>query len=266
MLFYAEVETPALDATVLLAEALSVSKERLLACLPDAVDAGSYERYRRFLRLRCTGLPVSYIRRRKEFYGLEFAVDERVLVPRPDTETLIEEALQCLEEAPDIRRVHDGCTGTGCIAITLAHLRPELEVSASDISPQAQEVFRQNCLRILERQLPFFLSDLLAAVPGRFDLITANPPYLSAEEVRKMKKIGWPEPEVALDGGEDGTALSARLIRQAPAKLSPGGVLLLEAAPQQMEALGALLEEAGFRGVSVRQDLAGRQRVLRAGV
>ncbi len=264
ILFYAEVETPVLDATVLLAEALEVSKERLLASFPDTVDEGGYRRYRRLLDLRCSGRPVSYIRKKKEFYSLEFYVDERVLVPRPDTETLVDEALDLIRENPGTVRCHDLCTGSGCLAITLKACRPDSEISASDISPEAEEVFRINCENILGFQIPFYVSDLLVDVPDRFDLIAANPPYLTDREVENLKKIGWPEPALALKGGPEGLSIARRLIRQAPEKLSDRGALILEASPGQIKSLTALLEEAGFREIAVRKDLAGRERVIRA--
>lgn len=264
VLFYAEVDTPALDAAVLLAEALGYSKERLYSSLPDPVAEGGLARFRRYVSLRCAGQPVSYIRGKKEFYSLEFYVDPRVLVPRPDTETLVEAALELARTRPGCRRVHDACTGSGCVAVTLQHEAGKLEVSASDISEQAEAVFQMNARSILGRELAFYRSDLLENVPGRFDLITANPPYLSEREVADMRKIGWPEPELALNGGSDGLDSECRLLHQAPAKLKPEGWLLMEAAPSQMPALASRAREAGYTTIRVHEDLAGRPRVLAA--
>ena len=261
-LFYAEVDTPLLDATVLLSEAMGVSKEHLLARPEAGLDEESWLRYQGFLERRCSGTPVSYIRRKKEFFSLEFYVDERVMVPRPDTEVLVEEALRLAGLHPEIRRVHDACTGSGCVAVALQHSRPDLEVSASDLSPGAEEVFRLNSGRILGRELAFSRSDLLSGVSGPFDLITVNPPYLKDREVDNMKKIGWAEPEQALRGGPDGTRLAARLIRQAPARLAAGGFLALEADPAQMGFLRQRLGLAGFRDITQVPDLAGRPRVI----
>jgi len=268
LLYYGEVETPVLDATVLLSEALGVSKERLLASLPDALPEEPYRRYRGFLDRRLAGYPVSYIRGRKEFYSLEFLVDERVLVPRPETELLVEEALRLLEAGPHGHgfRVHDACTGCGCVAIALKHTRPELQVSASDLSRDALAVARLNARRLLgegARALRLRRSDLLSRVWRRCYLITANPPYLTDYEVQNMQKVGWPEPAGALRGGPDGTDLLRRLIRQAPRRLRPGGWLLLEAAPPQMPGLRAAMAAAGIRDVDVTADLAGRERVIR---
>ncbi len=270
ILFYAEVDTPVLDAIVLLSEALGMSKEQLFSSLPEDMEAQAYERYRQLLDLRCSGQPVSYIRRRKEFYGLEFYVDQRVLVPRPETELLVDEVLHLARRNPTLRRVHDACTGSGCIAITVKHLLPDLEVSASDISPDAEEVFARNREKLLgglgdpARELPFYRSDLLADVPGRFDVIVANPPYLTDREVLHMKKIGWPEPASALKGGEDGTEPAENLIRQARRRLRAEGVLMLEASSEQMNKLYALLDSCGYRDIVVRRDMADRERMIMA--
>jgi release factor glutamine methyltransferase len=261
-LFLAEVDTPMLDAVILLAFAMNLSKEKLLSSLPEAVEGGSEERYRDFLEQRSAGKPVSYIRRVKEFFGLDFYVDERVLVPRPDTETLVEKVLDIRRSDPGIRDVHDACTGSGCIAISLKRMAPELRVSASDISAPASEVFRINAERILGEEIPFFLSDLLDGVPGSFDVISANPPYLQDGEMDNLNKIGWPEPDLSLRGGKDGTAIAARLIKNAARKLRPHGWLVLEAAPSQFLKLFALMDQAGFRAISVDSDLAGRDRVI----
>ena len=261
-LFYAEVQTPFLDAVVLLAHAMEATKEKLLASLPDELPPEVESRFRSFLDLRCTGVPVSYIRRVKEFYGLDFYVDERVLVPRPDTEVLVEKVLQCIHADPRLRRVHDVCTGSGCIGIAVKRTAPDLEVSASDISTAALEVAAVNAERLLGGTLPAFHSDLLESVPGSFDLIASNPPYLRDDEVADLRKLGWREPELALAGGRDGTALAERLIRAAPARLSAGGWLVLEAAPMQITKLFALMDQAGFHTIDVEKDLAGSSRVI----
>jgi release factor glutamine methyltransferase len=212
----AEVDSPLLDAMVLLAHAMGATKERLLASLPDEADGELARRYGELIGQRSAGRPVSYIRRLKEFWGLEFYVDEAVLVPRPDTETLVERALFLARADESLRRIHDACTGSGCVAIALARELPGRVVTASDVSTAAERVFELNCTRLLGRQLPFFTSDLLAETPGPYDLITANPPYLADGEADDLAAIGWPEPDLALRGGPDGTTVAARLVREAP--------------------------------------------------
>ena len=258
----AAVDTPMLDAMVLLAHALGATKERLIASLCEEAGGDLEWRYGELLDQRRAGRPVSYIRKTKEFWGLDFHVDEGVLVPRPDTETLVERALFLLRADERLRRIHDACTGSGCVAIALARELPCREVTASDISPGSARVFELNCARLLDRQLPFFLSDLLAEAPGPFDLLTANPPYLTEMEADDLARTGWPEPDLALRGGADGTAVAARLIGGAVPRLAPGGWICLEASPGQFNRLHALLDQAGFRDVEIQQDLGARDRVI----
>jgi release factor glutamine methyltransferase len=256
------IETPQLDASLLLAEALGVpGREQVLSRLPESLDDAAARRFDELLERRARGEPVSYIRGRKEFYSLTFLVGPGVLVPRPDTELLVERALAL---AAPRARLHDACTGSGCVAVAVSSVRADLEVSASDISAEAAAVFALNCRRLLGRELAFTASDLLAAVPGRFDLITANPPYLRDDEVRALRARGWPEPELALAGGPDGLDPARRLIAEAPPRLEAGGWLLLEADPQQMDDLEGCLLGHGFEAVRRSRDLAGRERVMEA--
>jgi len=261
-LFLAEVDTPLLDALLLLAFSLSTTKEKVLASLPEEVSADVESRYGELVDRRSAGTPVSYIRRIKEFWGLEFYVDERVLVPRPDTEALVEKVLEEVRADPRLLRVHDACAGSGCIGIALQSAVPRLAVSASDLSTDAGDVLRLNAEKLLGREMEFFVSDLLEGVPGSYDVITANPPYLSDSEVEDMRKLRWPEPEMALRGGRDGTAVAERLIRAAPTKLAENGWLILEAAPSQFIKLFALMDQAGFQSIDVIQDMSGHNRVI----
>jgi len=261
-LFLAEVDTPLLDALLLLAFALETTKERVLASLPDEVGPEVEDRFISLVDRRSAGTPVSYIRRIKEFWGLEFYVDERVLVPRPDTEALVEKVLEVVRADPRLLRVHDACAGSGCIGISLQSAVPRLSVSASDLSAEAGEVLRLNAEKLLGREMEFFVSDLLEGVPGSYDVITANPPYLSDSEVDDMRKLRWPEPEMALRGGRDGTSVAERLIRAAPRKLAENGWLILEAAPPQFIKLFALMDQAGFQSIDVIQDMSGHNRVI----
>lgn len=268
----AGAETPYLDATVLLAYCMGITKEHLFAEFLAEVPGQSLANYRDALEKRARGIPVSYIRRQKEFYGRLFYVDERVLVPRPDTETAVEAALEMLDRrgaggsagaAPAApARVLDCCTGSGAIAVTLAAERPGIEVAGSDAAPGAREVFLLNSRRLLGRELPYFESDLLAAVPGRWDLIVSNPPYLRTEEVREMQHRDWPEPPEALDGGPDGLDLVRRLVAEALYSLKPYSYLVIEVADDQNMGVRDVMEEAGYEDIGTREDLAGRRRVV----
>ncbi len=264
LLSSAGIDTPWLDASLLLGHVLGITKERLYASLPDELPAREYGRYREILTRRAAGIPVSYLRNRKEFFGLSFHVDSRVLVPRPDTETLVESALRILDREPGLRRVHDCCTGSGCIPITLKHERPDLEVSASDISREAAEVFRINCREILGRELPFHTGHLLSGAEGPYDLITANPPYLTRSETDAMEAGGWPEPRIALDGGEDGLDLVRELIGGGMDYLSPTGYLIVEISSSQAQMTRELFFKGGYADIEIVSDLAGRDRVVLA--
>jgi len=264
VLYYAEVETPYLDACVLLAYTLDISKEKLFSSFTDEISAAVYRRFERFIDQRCSGRPVSYIRRNKEFYGLDFFVDERVLVPRPDTETLIEAVSTVLRSHPAFKTLHDLMTGSGCIAVTLQHLFPDISVSASDISQQAAQVFSLNCRRLLGKELPFFHADVCEGLKQKFDIIVSNPPYLTDAEVDDLKTIGWPEPEQALRGGRDGLDYLKAIIRSAPLHLNPEGYLFLEAASPQLKICKDFMLELNYINSTVVEDLAGRERVIYA--
>ena len=258
------VDTPYLDSVLLLGHALGVPKEHVLASLPDEVPKKVEDSYRGYLVKRLRGVPVSYIRRRKEFYSLDFYVDERVLVPRPETEIIVDTALAIAEEDPSIQSIHDCCTGSGCIGITVKHEQPKLKVRASDISTDAIEVFKKNSRDILGQVLPVTQSDLLSAISDSFDIIMANPPYLQSDAVARLMQSGWVEPQLALDGGSDGLALCSRLIEQCSDRVRPGGYLLIEADPHQMSTLSKMCVQWGFGTVILYEDFSGHDRVLRA--
>jgi len=258
----ADSDTPYLDAAVLLSEALHISKEQLYVSLPDQIDDAPLSRFREFIRNRQAGNPVSYIIGRKEFFGLEFTVDKRVLVPRPDTEVLVEavmDKIKAMEKPPDVL---DICTGTGCIPIALKYYLPYIQVFASDISAEVEDVYNENALRHLAAIPPFFVSNLFDNIPKKFDIITANPPYLNSEEIRNMRFINWPEPEIALDGGDDGLNLYRLIIKKAPEKLRKNGFLVMEGAYWQLKPLKELMKQAGYSDIVIREDLGGRDRVI----
>jgi release factor glutamine methyltransferase len=252
-----------------------------MASLPDEAHADDIARFNDYLTQRCGGKPVSYIRGRKEFYGREFVVSPAVLVPRPETELLVEVALDLADtlasQTGAMPHVHDVCTGTACIPITLAAERPELIVSGSEIDEAALVVAERNRDRLLGAgsphgydRLPLWRSDLLQALPAECaartmsapSIITANPPYLTDTEYQKMKLAGWPEPELALRGGSDGLDLVRRLADEAVTVMPPGGYLVVEIGPDQGATGVEILHTRGFSRTSVHKDLAGRDRVI----
>ena len=252
-------ETPYLDATVILAAVLGSTREKLLASLNDPLPQNTYEAFLRGVEKRAAGSPVAYITHHQEFYALDFYVDNRVLVPRADTEILVETALGWIKPGS---RVLDLCTGSGCIAIAIKHTVPEARVEASDISEDALAVFRRNADAILSGQIVTHKSDLLNSIPGKFDIIVSNPPYLTSAETAKMKGDSWPEPPLALDGGTDGLDFIRLIIAGAGEHLAPGGHLLFEADPAQMAAIKLEFEKYKYNDIIIRKDLAGRDRVI----
>jgi release factor glutamine methyltransferase len=267
----AGIESPGLDVALLLAFILKTTREKLLLMDREPLGADRAADFGRLLERRAEGECAAYILGFKEFRGLDFAVTPDVLVPRPDTETLVEAALAALptEEGRSPLALLDLCTGSGAVAIALKHERPFLEVYATDISPGALAMARQNAARLLHGggsrpgSIHFLEGDLFEPVPPvRFDLITANPPYVPSSEIPHLSREVRCEPLVALDGGENGLDLERRILEDAPAFLKGGGRLLLEADPGQMPSLAAILEKKGYRNVRLHRDLSGLDRVI----
>jgi release factor glutamine methyltransferase len=228
----------------------------LLAHDTDELDDPTLARLETLLARRAAGEPLAYITGHKEFFGLPLQVDARVLDPRPDTETLVEWALEHMPaQAPC--DVIDLGTGSGAIALALQHQRPQARVSAVDASPEALAVAQANAER-LHLSVPFIHSHWLRDVPGRFDLIVSNPPYIPADDPHLAALTH--EPLQALASGADGLDDIRTLIEQAPSHLKPGGWLLLEHGYDQAESVRALFRQAGWQNVQSRQDLAGIER------
>ncbi len=260
-----EVETPFLDATLLLAHTLGVSKEKLLASYPEEIPRSALNEFNNCLIKRLAGYPVSYIRKKKEFFGLPFYVDERVLVPRPDTETLVEIVLEKIDEIDATQKplkIIDIGTGSGCIAITLKHLRPQIQITASDISKSALAVCQINSRHLLGEQLPLIESDLFSNITDTYDIIISNPPYLTHNEVKKMLARYWPEPQNALDGGIDGLDAIRILIKEGVSYLNRGGRLYVEAGIDQIQAIEKLFQDYNYENIYSYPDLSRRHRVI----
>jgi release factor glutamine methyltransferase len=223
-------------------------------------------RFREMVKRRRTHEPVAYLLGSREFYGRPFKVDARVLVPRPDTETLVDVALARTEHVSMAMRALDLCTGSGCVAITLAKQRPTSRVHATDLSEGALAVARENAERLGAYNVSFAQGDLFAAVsrpPAPFDLITANPPYIAAAEVATlMPDVRDFEPRLALEGGVDGLDVIRRIVEGAPSYLVPGGVLAMEVGAGEAADVARLVEARGFAQVTVTRDLARIERVV----
>jgi release factor glutamine methyltransferase len=253
------VDAPRLAAELLLAHALSCDRVRLYLDFDKPLGDPELARFRDLVRRRADGEPVAYLVGRREFWGRPFRVDPRVLVPRPETELLLEAALAALPEGGSAL---DLCTGSGCLAVSLALDRPGARVLATDRSEDALAVARENAAALGAR-VELAAGDLWAAVPGdeRFDVVVSNPPYVPARELAGLPREVRREPSLALDGGEDGLAVLRRIVAGAPARLVPGGALCLEMHESHLEVLPRLCLEAGFASARARRDLAGLPRL-----
>jgi release factor glutamine methyltransferase len=260
------LESARLDAEVLLAYVLGVERIRLFTEPERELSAGELATYRECIRRRRTREPVAYIVGVREFYGRPFKVDSRVLVPRPETELLVETALKQTETHDMYGRALDLCTGSGCVAISFALERPTWVVHAVELDPGALAVAELNALRLgAAFSLRFFEGDLFAPLTGEapFHLITANPPYISRAELSETEPdVREHEPRLALESGVDGLDCMRRLVAEAPRWLVAGGHLAVEMAYNQGQAVSELFSAAGFADVRVLKDYGGRDRVV----
>jgi release factor glutamine methyltransferase len=280
--------TPRLDAEILIAAALGLPRLQLYVQFDRPLGADELRAIREYVRRRQGGASVAYIVGKKEFFGLEFAVDERVLVPRPDTETLVDEALACMRPAP--RHDQDGPvsvaaepgvsppappvfspriaevgTGSGAVIVTLGKRLPDATLFAVDLSGEALTVAAANA----ERHgvaVTFLMGDLAAplAAHAPFALVVANLPYVPSGAIDGLAPEVRAEPRLALDGGPDGLDLVRRLVAATPGLLAPGGALVLEVGDGQAEQAAMLCREAGLVDVQMRRDLGAVDRVVSA--
>jgi len=262
----AGIDTARLDAEVLLAAALGTGRSGLFARLRDPLDDAVGRGFESLLARRRAREPVAHILGGREFWSLWFEVAPATLVPRPETEILVESALEMLA-AVARPTILDAGTGSGCIAVALACERRDARVTAIDISEAALAVAGRNAERhgVAER-IEFVRADLAGFAPGAgFDLLVSNPPYIPRGDIERLEpEVSRWEPRGALDGGEDGLRLIAALLQRAPALLNPGGGLAVEIGAGQADAALALARAAGFAAARVRPDYAGIARVLLA--
>jgi release factor glutamine methyltransferase len=254
--------TPRLDAELLLAHGLGLSRIELYTQFERVLDDGELATCRELVRRRGLREPVAYVIGSWGFRGLDLAVDARVLVPRPETELLVDRCLELLEGA-ERPRVVDVGTGSGAIALSLKSERPDAEVVACDISQDALDVAAANAAR-LGLDVELHLSDLLSQVPGDgFGLVVSNPPYVSEREMADLEpEVAEHEPRLATLAGPDGLEVYRRLLPEAAARLVDGGSLALECGCGQAPTLVGELAAAGFGEAGVDPDLAGIERVV----
>jgi release factor glutamine methyltransferase len=256
-------DTPELDAQVLLAHALGSRRARLISHADEERSEAERAAYARLIAKRASGEPIAYIVGFKEFWSLRLAVSRAVLVPRPETEILVERALKLSTTAA--ARALDLGTGAGGIALALAHERPNWQVTATDVSEAALAMARVNALALYLPQVEFLHGSWFDPLPGRaFDLILSNPPYIAQDDPALKERALRYEPRSALTPGDDGLEDLRRIIRASPAHLVRGGWLLLEHGATQGGAVARELVVRGFRHVRSQRDLAGHERMTEA--
>jgi release factor glutamine methyltransferase len=257
-LAHARTVVPATEAKLLLRHVLGCAAADIVAHPERLLTSDESERYAIVVSRRAAGEPIAYLVGSREFYSREFRVTATVLIPRPETEVLVEVTLSKVSRG-DTPRILDLGAGSGCVAITLA-LELGGEVTAVDVSPDALTVARENAARLGAR-VQFVESDWFAAVEGEFDLIVGNPPYVAAGDPHLEEGDLRFEPMVALACGADGLDAIRRIVAEAPRHLRPGGWLVLEHGYDQAEAVRELLAQGGFGDIEQHRDLAGTVRV-----
>ena len=252
-------ESPRLDAELLLGKVLGVGRSRLIVNAGETIAEEVLHRYRHLVDRRMHGAPVAYLTGAREFWSMNLKITSAVLVPRPETEILVERAL-ALFDAESRRSILDLGTGSGAIALAIASERPHARVTGADISPAALRVARDNARALSLPQVMWREGSWFEAVPGeRFDMVIANPPYIAAGDPALAALTA--EPALALSSGPTGLEALTAIIEQAGSHLEPGGHLLLEHGSGQAADVARLLERRGFTGVCSYNDFSGNPRV-----
>jgi len=259
------IETARLDAEILMAHVLGCPRMALYGKLTAAVPQQVLSEFDALLSRRLTCEPVAYITGEQEFWSLPFKVTPDTLIPRPDTETLVETVLRQMDGLP-VRRVLDLGTGSGCILLSLLHELRDALGTAVDISAGALSVAKENAVSLdLQERVEFFQGSWLAPLDkqAQFDVIVSNPPYIPSKDMASlMADVRLYEPGSALDGGEDGLGPYRLIADQAPAFLAPGGLLAVEVGIHQAGDVMALFDAAGLVGTGKVKDLGGVERVV----
>ncbi len=250
------------EARLLLAYALRVKSEELVKY--DEIEDDTFNRFQEVLNKRCSHIPFAYITGHPEFMTLDFKVNENVLITRADTEILVEETIRICKDK--LISILDMCTGSGCIAISLAKYLERAKVSASDISKGALEVAKENAA-LNNAQVIFIESNLFDSINSKFDVIVSNPPYIKKDVIDTLEKeVRENEPTIALDGGDDGLDFYRVIIENAKEHLNKDGYLLFEIGFDQAKEVKELLERNNYKNIRVIKDYSGNDRVVVANI
>ena len=254
-----QIENGRMDAWYLLEFVCEIDRNYYFLHSDDIIKDNKAAQYRELIEKRCRHVPLQYLTGTAYFMGMEFRVDRHVLIPRQDTETLVETALPRLAKGA---RVLDLCTGSGCIIISLTELGEEITGTGSDLSEEALRVAEENARR-LGNGAEFVQSDLFECIEGSYDMIVSNPPYIPSDVIPTlMKEVCLHEPHMALDGKEDGLFFYREIISRAADYLNPDGWLGFEIGHDQREAVSAMLRDRSWRDVEAVKDLSGLDRVV----
>ena len=260
----AGIPDPIIDASLLLAHLMGQQALFLRADSWSQVAQETAAAFETLCQRRLTREPLQYLLGEQPFLGRSFYVDERVLIPRPETELLAERAIEALKRAVDSPAALDMCCGSGCLAVSLALEVPGAQVHACDLSEGALAVTRRNA-EALGAQITLHQGDLFDALPPqRFDVIVSNPPYIPSDDCRQLQQEVMQEPAMALDGGADGYDFYRRIAEAAPRWLKPGGTLLLEVGYDQARTVAAMLQAAGLRDIAIHEDYQHIERMVEA--
>lgn len=255
----AQIADAEIDAWYLLEYSTGISKSAYLCDRGKRLEEKTICSYQSLIEKRAMHIPLQHLTGEQEFMGLPFLVNKYVLIPRQDTECLVEEALKFLK--PEME-VLDMCTGSGCILISLAHFCKLKRAVGVDLSKEALDVAEQNGNRLSIQKIEFVHSDLFDKVEGKFDCIISNPPYIASDVIETLEKeVKEYEPRMALDGMEDGLFFYKKIISQASSYLKKNGRIYLEIGYDQAEDVSCLLKKNGFEEVQVKKDLAGLDRL-----
>lgn len=255
----ANIEDATLDAWYLLEYITGISRGEYFMDMNRSLDAIQEKRYREYIHIRANHIPLQHITGTQEFMGLEFCVNEHVLIPRQDTEVLVERVLRDLKPG---MKLLDMCTGSGCILVSIMKLKPGISGSGVDVSAVALEVAKKNAAKH-DVQVEWIQSDLFEKVQGEFDVIVSNPPYIKTAVIEQLQdEVKFHDPLLALDGKEDGLYFYEKIIVESPKYLKKGGKLYFEIGHDQGQAVRTLMEDAGYADVAVKKDLSGLDRVV----
>lgn len=269
MLLENEIQDSNLIAKMLAEYIFKIDRNQIIINEEKEISEDDKTKYYLALIEIVQGIPIQYITNNQEFMKLNFYVDKNVLIPQPDTEILVEEAIEIINKNKKEVKVLDICTGSGCIGTSIAKYTKNTTITMSDISSEALKIAKNNCIKNIEdtSKVKFIKSDMFEDIKEKYDIIVSNPPYIESKEINKLEKQVQNEPHLALDGGEDGLKFYRELANQAHKYLNENGYLCIEIGYNQKEQVIQLLKEnKKYKEIYSKKDLGGNDRIIIAKV